>query len=65
MASLGVEGGSEEDKWVRGTYNVRKLHPTLRFLMWEYGSLDKRQEVEYINTKMKMLNEHMPDSEVC
>ncbi len=66
MASLGVEGGSEKekDKWVRGTYYVRKLHPTLRFLMWDYGSLDEHQEKEYINTKMKMLNKDMSNPEV-
>ena len=64
MASLGVEDGSKKDKWVRGTYYVRKLHPTLRFLMWDYGSLDEHQEKEYINTKMKMLNQHRSNSEV-
>ncbi len=66
MASLGVVGSSEKDKdkWVRGTYYVRKLHPTLRFFMWDYGSLDESQEKVYINTKMKMLNKTMSNPEV-
>ena len=65
MASLGVRGADEEkEKWVRGTYYVRKLHPTLRFLMWDYGSLDEHQEREYINAKMKMLNNEMSNPKV-
>ena len=64
MASLGVRGADKEkEKWVRGTYYVRKLHPTLQFLMWDYGSLDEQQEREYINAKMKMLN-HLKDNPV-
>lgn len=65
MASLGVQGSDQDkEKWVRGTYYVRKLHPTLQFLMWDYGSLDEHQEKRYINTKMKMLNTTMSDPEV-
>ena len=66
MASLGIQGGLEKDKeeWMRGTYYVRKLHPTLRFLMWDYGSLDEHQEKEYINAKMRMLNKDMSNPEV-
>ena len=67
MASLGIQGGLEKDKekWVRGAYYVRKLHPTLRLLMWDYGSLDERQEREYVNAKMRMVNKNMSNSEVC
>ena len=66
MASMGIQGGSDSDreKWVRGTYYVRKLHPTMRFLMWDYGSLDEHQEKEYINAKMKMLNKDLSNPEV-
>ena len=42
-------------KWLRGSYYVRRLHPTLRLLMWDYGSLDKYQEMEYVNAKITML----------
>ena len=64
MASLGVKGADKEVKWVKGTYYVRKLHPTLRFLMWDYGSLDEHQEREYVNAKMKMLDKYLPNPEV-
>lgn len=50
--------------WVRGTYFVRSLHPTLKFLMWDYGSLDEYQERDYINAKMKMINKTMANPEV-
>ena len=46
----------QKTTWVRGSYYVRQLHPTLRFLMWDYGSLDKNQERNYIIAKMKLLN---------
>ena len=59
-----LDSHSQKETWVRGSYYVRKLHPTLRFLMWDYGSLDECQEREYINAKMKMFNKHMPSPEV-
>ena len=54
----------QKETWVRGSYYVRQLHPTLRFLMWDYGSLDKNQERNYIIAKMKPLNVRMPYAEV-
>ena len=45
-----------KENWTRSTYYVRQLHPTLDFLKWDYGSLDEKQEREYINAKMKILN---------
>ena len=53
-----------EEVWIRGSYYVRNLHPTLKFLMWDYGSLDEAQERDYINAKIKMLHEHMSNVEV-
>ena len=44
------------DSWLKGTYYVRQLHPTLEYLKWDYGSLDQQQEEEYVYTKMQMLN---------
>ena len=44
---------------------MRSLHPTLKFLMWDYGSLDEHQERDYINAKMKMINKSMANPEVC
>ena len=46
----------KEETWVRGSYYVQKLHPSLRFLMWDYGSLDKEQELDYVKAKMIMVN---------
>ena len=54
----------EIDEWFRGTYYVRRLHPTLEFLKWDYGSLDDSQERDYVASKMKMLNETMAEAKV-
>ena len=54
----------DKEAWMRGSYYVRRLHPTLHFLMWDYGSLSKHQERDYISAKMKMLDNQMPNSEV-
>ena len=43
---------------------MRSLHPTLKLLMWDYGSLDEHQERDYINAKMKMINKDMENPEV-
>ena len=50
---------------MRGTYYVRSLHPTLKHLMWDYGSLGEEQERDYVNEKMKMVNSEMSELEVC
>ena len=55
---------SHSQTWFCGSYYVRQLHPTLHLLKWNYGSLDEEQEREYINTKMEMVNRHMPNAEV-
>ena len=54
----------EKESWVRSSYYVRKLHPTLHFLKWDYGSLDEHQERDYINAKMAMLNREMRPPDV-
>ena len=58
--NLAVHENKDEHKaetWVRGSYYVRKLHPTLQFLMWDYGSLNYEQEAAYVQSKMIMVNE--------
>ena len=45
---------SEECDWVKGSYYVHRLHPTVRCLLWNYGAPDEEQEERYIETKMKM-----------
>ena len=53
-----------EEIWVRGTYYVRPLHPTLELLMWDYGALDSDQERDYIHAKIQMLNRQLPNLKV-
>ena len=58
--SLAIYENKDEHKaetWIRGSYYVQKLHPTLKFLMWDYGSLNKEQELAYVEAKMIMVNE--------
>ena len=52
------------ENWLRGSYYVRPLHPTLKLLMWDYGALDAHQERDYINAKMEMINTDMEKSDV-
>ena len=47
---------SHDESWVRGTYYVHSLHPTLKLLKWDYGSLDEHQEKDYIDAKMEIIN---------
>jgi len=61
--SLAVHTKSAE-MWLNPSYYVQQLHPTLEFLKWDYGSLDKSQEHEYIRAKMKMIEKEMNDFEV-
>ncbi len=44
------------DTWVRGTYYVRELHPSLQCIMWDYGALGEIQEQDYIRAKMKVVS---------
>ena len=46
----------KEETWIRGSYYVQKLHPTMRFVMWDYGSLNDEQELAYVRAKMVMAN---------
>ena len=53
-----------KEAWLKGSYYVRKMHPTLHFLMWDYGSLNKHEERAYIHAKMAMLNDEMDIDDV-
>ena len=59
-----TETSSDTESWLKGTYYVHKLHPTLQFLMWDYGSLNEHQELQYVYAKMAMLNIKMVDRDV-
>ena len=58
------QDGPKEEMWFRGSYYVHKLHPTLKLLMWNYGSLNDEQEADYIEEKMNMVNADF-DKFVC
>lgn len=55
----------ETDTWVRGSYYVRQLHPTLHCLMWDYGALGERQERDYILAKMTMCNKFLSNADLA
>ena len=63
---INKNGSSEsfDATWLRGTYNVHSLHPTIKLLIWNYGSLNESQERDYINAKMKMVNMDMDNAGV-
>ena len=39
--------------WVKPSYYVRELHPTIEYLKWDYGALNNTQETEYVTAKMR------------
>ena len=55
---------ASHDTWISGSYYVHSLHPTLKLLMWDYGSLNEHQERNYINAKMIILNRDLTNAEV-
>ena len=50
-----LEKNRPAESWVRGSYNVHRLHPTIRYLKWDYGALGAQQEEQYIEAKMAMM----------
>ena len=42
-------------EWVKGSYYVHRMHQSVRYLLWDYGALDERQEENYIKAKMAMV----------
>ncbi|XP_019857334.1 PREDICTED: uncharacterized protein LOC109585637 [Amphimedon queenslandica] len=48
--------------WVKPSYYVRELHPTIDYLKWDYGALNKIQEKEYITAKMNDCTKDQPDA---
>ena len=64
--SLVINENYHHQPWLKGTYYVHQLHPSLELLMWDYGSLDSQQEQEYVKAKMKMLDQTLsPDNVRC
>ena len=62
MASLSVANADKirvinensAETWIMDSYFVRRLHPTLAHLMWDYGSLGEDQERQYVLSKVNM-----------
>ena len=52
----------KDTSWLKTTYFVQDLHPTLQYLIWDYGALDEDQERQYINAKLDMLNQNEQES---
>ena len=61
--SLAAHGSQET--WIRGTYYVRQLHPTIQCLMWDYGALGEQQERDYILAKMKLSNRDTSNADIA
>ena len=53
----------EVTSWVRSSYYVDDIHPTLQFLKWDYGSLSTQQEKEYVTVKLQMIDNVLPSLE--
>ena len=53
-----------EETWVKGTYNVCPLHPTLELLTWDFGALNSDQEMDYIRAKIQMLDQQLANINV-
>ena len=63
LATWGESKGTEP--WLKGSYYVQRLHPTLRCLMWDYGALNSHQERAYVNAKLSMMNQNeLPVEEI-
>lgn len=41
--------------WLKPSYYVRELHPTIDYLKWDYGALNYTQETEYVRAKLNII----------
>ena len=53
------DSSAEKSTWIRGTYYVRQLHPTLHSLTWDYGALGEKQEGDYFKAKLQLGSKEM------
>ena len=49
-------------EWVSGHYQVRQLPPSLSTICWDFGALKREQEKEFIQQRIRMMDENMPHS---
>ena len=62
LSAANKTGKSRADEtWIMDSYYVRKLHPTLDHLMWDYGSLGEDQERQYVLAKVILLTNQLSD----
>ena len=61
VSSMGSasDDSTQEETFLKGTYFVQKLHPTLDLVTWNYGALDEFQENAYVRAKLSMLEQEM------
>ena len=52
-----------DETWIMDSYYVRKLHPTLNHLMWDYGSLGEDQEKQYVLAKVHLLSNQLSNAQ--
>ena len=53
------------DEWLRPSYYVQPLAPTLELLKWDYGALRKEDEKEYVKAKMRLCYTDSFDKDVA
>lgn len=45
----------EQERWLKGSYYVQELPPSLQLILWDYGYLTSSDEMHYVKAKMSML----------
>ena len=55
----------ESESWIKETYSVRNLHPTLKCLMWNFGSLTQSEEKDYVKMKIELISKSLEMEEAC
>ena len=58
-----VINNNSAETWIMDSYYVRRLHPTLANLMWDYGSLGEDQERQYVLSKVDMLSNLLSETQ--
>ena len=48
---------SDNESWFQGAYYVRPLPPTLEIIKWDFDALSEGDESEYIQEKIKLIDE--------
>ncbi len=56
-------GKDSENDWLRASYYVQPLAPTLELLKWSYGALRKEDEHEYVLEKLKLCSNEVKNEE--